>query len=572
MVDEPQVVRQVSWGEVLGLGPIFRSFKMAIHPGKLLLALLALGLVAGLGMGMDRLYSAMNKNHRVMPGETWQYWSLSKVSFAEARENWLKNRRDKDLNAGKDDIGAAVTTLRRNNQESLENSLRAVDQGLDEIRKNTNLTEKEQTEQIAKARASRQQSALGEFYREKNRIDRAYGMGVFEAFCDWESNCLRNALVSVQHLSFFGGFQDALARRATITPAAYAIPSADNRPDPNAAVEERGLLVWLMLVVWGLVWMVNAYPWYAVVFLLVSLAIWSIFGGAVCRIAALHAARDEKIGVLSSLRFSAGKFFNFLMAPLLPLIIIVALGMVLALGGLVGALPFGEWLVGLLFIFALIIGAVMAFLVLGLASGAPLMWPTIATEGSDSFDAISRSFSYVFARPFRYGWYWIVASVYGAISYLFVRLFAWVSLLCVHAWMAWPMRLASQEGYAAGAGKLDLMWDHPAFLEFHGPMHTEAANWSTAGASYLVAFWVCLVSGVVTAFLASFLLSAATNIYLLMRQKVDATDLDDVYVDEPDAMGPASAPSVAPQSEVPAAKPAGPPPPPPAPPAGVGNP
>ena len=38
MADEEQTVRGVSWKEVFGFSHIFKSFKMAIHPGKILLA------------------------------------------------------------------------------------------------------------------------------------------------------------------------------------------------------------------------------------------------------------------------------------------------------------------------------------------------------------------------------------------------------------------------------------------------------------------------------------------------------------------------------------------------------
>ncbi|KKM71559.1 hypothetical protein LCGC14_1429330, partial [marine sediment metagenome] len=34
----------------------------------------------------------------------------------------------------------------------------------------------------------------------------------------------------------------------------------------------------------------------AMIFLLIALAVWAVFGGAIARIAALHAAREEKIG------------------------------------------------------------------------------------------------------------------------------------------------------------------------------------------------------------------------------------------------------------------------------------
>ena len=46
-------------------------------------------------------------------------------------------------------------------------------------------------------------------------------------------------------------------------------------------------------------------------------------------------------------------------------------------------------------------GFVMTITLFGTIGGFNLMYPTIAVEGSDSFDAITRSFSYVYARPWR---------------------------------------------------------------------------------------------------------------------------------------------------------------------------
>src|SRR5262249_30993958 len=52
--------------------------------------------------------------------------------------------------------------------------------------------------------------------------------------------------------------------------------------------------------------------------------------------------------------------------------------------------------------------------------GWPMMYATVSTEGSDSFDAISRSYSYVFQNPWQYIWYSFVAIVYGAVLVFFV--------------------------------------------------------------------------------------------------------------------------------------------------------
>jgi alcohol dehydrogenase class IV len=61
-------------------------------------------------------------------------------------------------------------------------------------------------------------------------------------------------------------------------------------------------------------------------------------------------------------------------------------------------------------------------LVIGLGGGVNLMFGAIAYENSDAFDAVSRSLSYVYARPWRLAFYTLLATVYGSISYLFVRL------------------------------------------------------------------------------------------------------------------------------------------------------
>jgi len=61
---------------------------------------------------------------------------------------------------------------------------------------------------------------------------------------------------------------------------------------------------------------------------------------------------------------------------------------------------------------------------------------------------------------------------------------------------------------------------------FHG--------WNYIGAT-LVAFWLYLVFLMVIGFGYSYFWSASTIIYLLMRRKVDDTDLDEVYLDEEDS-------------------------------------
>ncbi len=106
---------------------------------------------------------------------------------------------------------------------------------------------------------------------------------------------------------------------------------------------------------------------------------------------------------------------SFVFAPLIPLIILMVAGLALGVGGLLMYLPVvGPIVLGAFFILALLAGFIMTLVTTGTVAGFSLMFPTIAVEGSDSFDAISRSFSYVFHRPWKMICYSAISLVYGA--------------------------------------------------------------------------------------------------------------------------------------------------------------
>ena len=152
-------------------------------------------------------------------------------------------------------------------------------------------------------------------------------------------------------------------------------------------------------------------------------------------------------------------------------------------------------------------------------------------EGSDGFDAISRSFSYVFAKPWRTALYATVSLVYGSICYLFVYFFAYLALSSTHFFVSWG--LFSGGGRLAGAeNKLDVMWSPPSFNTLSGTSNLAAMTGAEKIGAFFIGLWVFLVVAAVGAFLLSYFASAATEIYYLLRRKVDATDLDDVYVEE----------------------------------------
>jgi hypothetical protein len=292
---------------------------------------------------------------------------------------------------------------------------------------------------------------------------------------------------------------------------------------------EAGDAIWRFLVV-APVWLWASHWLFALIFTAWFLLIWSIFGGAICRIAAVHVARDEKMSVRQSLRFSANKVLSFIFAPLIPLLIIFGIGLVLSVCGFVlFHIPVvGPIVAGVLFIFALLGGLVMTLVLLGTLGGLNLMYPTIGVEGSDSFDAISRSFSYVFARPWRMLWYTVVSLIYGAICYLFVRFFIFMVLLLTWFFVGWWLKSKNTAPWYPE------MFPPPSWSQLAYEPGFAHLKWSEDIAAGCIAFWNYLAISMLGAFAISFYFSASTIIYYLLRREVDATELVDVYVEEAD--------------------------------------
>jgi len=269
-------------------------------------------------------------------------------------------------------------------------------------------------------------------------------------------------------------------------------------------------------------WAVRYHLLYFIIFFLIILVVISIAGGAICRISALQFARDEKPGLTEALRFSINKFTSFVTSPLVPLAIIIFIGLFIFLLGLIGNIPrAGELIMGIFMPLALIAGALTAVVSIGTVAGFNLMFPAVAYDGSDCFDAISRAFSYVYAKPWRMGFYTAIAAVYGAICYVFVRFFAFLILWCTHRFL--------QLGVLGDNRKLTAIWPGPTFMNLVDQPDLAAANWSQTVAAVMVYLLLLAVVVLVVSFIISFYFSANTIIYSLMRNRVDNTALDDVY-------------------------------------------
>jgi len=299
-------------------------------------------------------------------------------------------------------------------------------------------------------------------------------------------------------------------------------------------------------------WALRYHPVYCIIFFIMMLAVFSISGGAVCRIAALQSARGERPGLTEALRYSIKKFTSFFTAPLAPIGIIIFIGIFIFILGLAGNIPrAGELIVGLGMPLALFAGVLIAVIVIGAVAGLNLMFPAVAYDGSDCFDAISRSFSYVYAKPWRMVVYTAIAAVYGSICYTFVRFFAFLSL--------WITRWLLQLGLWADNGsnqvnKLVAIWPKPEFRYLLGSSSPITTNWTESIAAFLVYLFLLVVVGLLVSFIISFYFSANTIIYSLMRKTVDNAALEDIYLQFDEAEVESTANEMLPREEPPSSE------------------
>ncbi len=285
------------------------------------------------------------------------------------------------------------------------------------------------------------------------------------------------------------------------------------------------------------IWLAHSHPVYFALFCLGSLVIWAWGGGAICRIAALQFARNEKVSAREALRFAGTHLLGgTLLAPLLPLVFVVLIGLLLVASGVFLRIPvLGDLIGGIAFGLCLIGGLVITLLFLGLAVGGHLFWPAVVTEGQDAFDAFSRSLSYAFTRPWKTILYGFIAVVYGHICWYFAKFFLIFSLNITHRVVAFgtsPFGWWSRGTEEAPLAKLDLLWPFTGSggLQFW-PDWSRLVWYEYFSASFISAY-VLVMFGLLLAFGCSFYFSGSTVIYFLLRRDVDKTDVGDVYTGE----------------------------------------
>lgn len=276
-------------------------------------------------------------------------------------------------------------------------------------------------------------------------------------------------------------------------------------------------------------WLWDTRPVFFGLYAALAYALTALFGGAIARLAALHACCDRRPGPGVGLRFAARWYGWFLVVPLLPLVVVGAIALLLALAGLVlFNIPVLDVLGGLLYGPLLLGGFVIALVLLGLLIAVHVLYPALAVEGTDAFDAVSRAYNYVMGRPFRFLLYVAVATVYFAITFLFVSLLVYWTAWATEATVgAWTFTEAAEGVTRFEAATPDLVANGPT-----QPPQWDALDGPGTVAAWLVNVWLKLLLLLLPAFAVSFYFSVATWVYLLLRRAADGVEFEDLYLDE----------------------------------------
>jgi len=251
-----------------------------------------------------------------------------------------------------------------------------------------------------------------------------------------------------------------------------------------------------------------------------AIAVWGYFGGAMCRTAALALSRDEYISFGDCLAHARRKWLSHLGAPLIPLGVAVLLVIGLAIVGLFLRSDWGTLVMAILWPLVLLGGLVIVLLGVGVLFGWPLMWGTLATENADAFDAVSRSFSYLFQRPFHYLFYAVVASVLGLLAWFAVANIAAATIWVTHWAVDWGADLTRWT-----TAEVPLRRDVGSILL--GTPELTPIGWI---GSNLLGFWKAFVKLIAISFLYSYFWTTACAWYLLLRRDVDATEIEEIYL------------------------------------------
>lgn len=550
-------LKNVKFSSIFEFSTLFGAFRLAIQPACMITALLAILVIYGAGRVFDVVWS-----YQVLPGEIAAFHSLipgyynhllkqNRFDRTQALTDLLQrdepNLSLAQVDALAADPGAAYDSMRAVYERRFIQAVHAaVQPGVS--RALINQMRRRATQQLL---------------NEMRQLCSMVGRGVFSALERYEirefhlliSNTA--ALLRLMPMPLSNGVSDT----AVVQVGTGILPVGRHGLWKNNSI--TGCLA--NMIITGPAWLItgaapiravnSAHGWslllrrvlYVLSVLLlavITMLTIALAGAIICRQAALEFA-SQRSTYRANIAFALAHLGSFIKAPLLPFITILGTGLALTVLSWIGAVPFlGEVFIGVIFIVFLVLGFIIMLMVLGLLGGFNLIYPTLAVEGSDSFDAISRSFSYVYARPWRMLFYTLLLLVYAVATYLFLSFALYVLLAGVHIFVGWGMTFFGLlHGWYTGSGKLSTLWPAPQFGRLMAPVNWWAMNWSEYIGAIFLYFWLFLAVALLGAYVMSFYFAGNTILYLLLRRSVDGQGLQEIFPDPSTAPATVAVPS-----------------------------
>jgi len=254
-------------------------------------------------------------------------------------------------------------------------------------------------------------------------------------------------------------------------------------------------------------------------FLGLCIALAAVFGVACCRIAAMRISRDEGVGFFESLGFAMGNLtavgiaVGFLAVPMC----FFAGANVLA--GIASAIPaVGPMLMIVLLPLVLFSTLILFLLAFGTVCGFPLVLSGLATEHNGSLDAVSRSFSYVYSRPALFAVYTL--TVVGLATVMSMSAEAMIEMGGRTFALTFDGNSVFGRAVARGIdGAVNMKYP-----EFAGVKESWGAGMVTFG-------WFSLFHLMLKGWIVYYLFGGATAAYFALRNDVDGTEDEEIWID-----------------------------------------
>ena len=243
-----------------------------------------------------------------------------------------------------------------------------------------------------------------------------------------------------------------------------------------------------------------------------TLIIWGIFGGAICRIAMTRMTQSPIPGYFEAIGYAAIRW-RVIWGPLVIMATLAVILMaILAVLGAITSLPYaGPWLAWIVLPVMIVPASILGLTIAGVVLGWPMMLGAAMVEDSDSFDALSQSQSFLFQAPVTWALTTKIGILIHTAGYFVVRWFlrALVAIL----------RGATGFMTVQAGGSIGTDWNFPD--PWSMPVQTTNA----------FDFWISAIKLAAVTWPIGYVFAFSAALYLALKARVDLVPPAEVRIE-----------------------------------------